>query len=64
MPVHDAACRLERVTVSPKMKEELQSLEKSRDGLMVTFRHHYVVWKEMKRKDESQRQPGLAQCLA
>ena len=44
--------RLERVTVSKGMKEQLQSLHKSRDGFMVTFEHHAKVWRDLEREKE------------
>ena len=34
------------------MKEQLQSLDKSRDGLMVTFEHHAKVWRDLEREKE------------
>ena len=72
MTSHNGASlyRLERVTVSPCMKEQLQSLDKSRDGLMVTFEHHAKVWRDLEREKERKKegplrsgQPGLDQCL-
>ena len=62
--------RLLGITVSKGMKEQLQSLDKSRDGLMVTFEHHYKVWRDSEREKERKKegplrpvQPGLDQCL-
>ena len=51
--------RLERVTVSKGMKEQLQSLDKSRDGLMVTFEHHAKVWRDLERKKEKRKEGPL-----
>ena len=51
-------------------EEQLQSLDKSRDGLMVTFEHHAKVWRDLEREKERKKegplrsgQPGLDQCL-
>ena len=62
--------RLRGITVSKGMKEQLQSLDKSRDGLMVTFEQHAKVWRDQEREKERNKegplrsgQPGLDQCL-